>query len=44
VWLTDLRPAFGELRFFFEDELEERYRRDETQRRSKGVSQPVSVG
>jgi L-lysine 2,3-aminomutase len=44
VWLTDLRPAFGELRFFFEDELEERYRRDETQRRSKGVSQPVTVG
>jgi L-lysine 2,3-aminomutase len=44
VWLTDLRPAFGELRFFFEDELEERYRQDERQRRSKGVSRPVTVG
>jgi KamA family protein len=29
TWLNDLRPAFGELRFFFEDELEERYRQDE---------------
>ncbi len=25
TWLSDLRPAFGEKRFFFEEELEERY-------------------
>ena len=23
TWLTDLRPAFGESRFFYEDELDE---------------------
>jgi L-lysine 2,3-aminomutase len=26
TWLSDLRPAFGDKRFFFEEELEERYR------------------
>ena len=26
TWLNELRPAFGEMRFFFEDELEEFYR------------------
>ena len=25
TWLSDLRPAFGEERFFFEEELERRY-------------------
>jgi len=25
TWLSDLRPAFGDKRFFFEEELEERY-------------------
>jgi KamA family protein len=28
AWLTDLRPAFGEKRFFFEEELERMYRQD----------------
>jgi KamA family protein len=44
VWLSDLRPAFGELRFFFEDELEKRYHRDETRRRTQETRQPVAVG
>jgi len=26
TWLNELRPAFGEPRFFFEDELEQFYR------------------
>ncbi len=26
LWLNELRPAFGEARFFFEDELEQYYR------------------
>jgi hypothetical protein len=25
TWLSDLRPAFGEKRFFFEKELDQRY-------------------
>lgn len=28
IWLSDLRPAFGQERFFFEAELERMYRRD----------------
>ena len=28
IWLNDLKPAFGEDKFFFEDELEEMYRTD----------------
>jgi L-lysine 2,3-aminomutase len=32
VWLSDLRPAFGEKRFFFEAELERMYRRDGARR------------
>lgn len=28
IWLNDLKPAFGEDKFFFEEELEEMYRRD----------------
>ncbi len=28
IWLDDLKPALGEEKFFFEDELEEMYRRD----------------
>ena len=28
TWLDELRPAFGEERFFFEDELEERFAHD----------------
>jgi hypothetical protein len=30
IWLSDLRPAFGEKRFFFEAELEAMYRQDES--------------
>ena len=26
AWLNELKPAFGEKRFFFEDELEQFYR------------------
>jgi hypothetical protein len=26
LWLSDLKPAFGEEKFFFEDELERRFR------------------
>ena len=37
VWLSDLRPAFGEKRFFFEAELERMYRRD-------GARQPRLAG
>ena len=37
VWLSDLRPAFGEKRFFFEAELERMYRRD-------GAGQPRLAG
>jgi KamA family protein len=44
VWLSDLRPAFGDLQFFFEDELEKRYRRDETPRRTQETRQPAAVG
>ncbi len=33
IWLSDLRPAFGEQRFFFEEELEKRYREDNLRRR-----------
>ncbi len=32
VWLSDLRPAFGEKKFFFEGELAKMYRRDEARR------------
>jgi hypothetical protein len=32
VWLSDLRPAFGDKRFFFEAELERMYRRDGARR------------
>jgi L-lysine 2,3-aminomutase len=32
VWLSDLRPAFGEQRFFFEAELERMYRHDGARR------------
>ena len=28
VWLTDLRPAFGETKFFWEDRLAEMYKDD----------------
>ncbi len=35
VWLSDLKPAFGEKRFFFEEELEKRYREDDDRRRVK---------
>jgi len=35
VWLDDLRPAFGESRFFFED--------PELEIRRKGTSQPREV-
>ncbi len=35
IWLSDLRPAFGERRFFFEEELGKRYREDNVRRRSK---------
>jgi hypothetical protein len=44
TWLSDLRPAFGELRFFFEDELEERYRQDELRCRTLRSGQLVAVG
>jgi hypothetical protein len=33
VWLSDLRPAFGEERFFFEAELERMYRWDGVRQR-----------
>ena len=33
IWLSDLRPAFGEQRFFFEEELGKRYREDNVGRR-----------
>ncbi|MGD2156457.1 MAG: hypothetical protein PVG32_06250 [Anaerolineales bacterium] len=29
IWLDDLKPAFGEEKFFFEDELDEMYEQDE---------------
>jgi len=29
IWLDDLTPAFGEEKFFFEDELDQMYRQDE---------------
>ncbi len=32
IWLSDLRPAFGERRFFFEEELGKRYREDNVRR------------
>lgn len=35
AWLTDLRPAFGEERFFFEEELEQMYREDGARRRGQ---------
>jgi L-lysine 2,3-aminomutase len=35
VWLNDLRPAFGEKRFFFEAELERMYRQDGARRRGR---------
>jgi hypothetical protein len=28
IWMDDLKPAFGEEKFFFEEELEELYRED----------------
>ncbi|KKM01432.1 hypothetical protein LCGC14_1794500 [marine sediment metagenome] len=33
TWLSDLRPAFDEERFFFEDELERMYREDRARQR-----------
>ena len=44
TWLSDLRPAFGEMRFFFEDELDERYREDELRCRTLETGQLVAVG
>jgi hypothetical protein len=42
IWLSDLRPAFGEKRFFFEEELEKRYREDNVRRRrSKPQKRPA---
>jgi KamA family protein len=35
VWLSDLRPAFGEKRFFFEAELERMYRKNGARRRGR---------
>lgn len=29
IWLNDLKPAFGEKKFFFEDELKEMYKADD---------------
>jgi L-lysine 2,3-aminomutase len=44
TWLSDLRPAFGETRFFFEDELEERYRQDDVRCRTAKSGRLVAVG
>jgi hypothetical protein len=42
IWLSDLRPAFGEPRFFFEEELGKRYREDNIRRRrSKPQKRPA---
>ncbi len=42
IWLSDLRPAFGEKRFFFEEELGKRYREDNVRRRrSKPQKRPA---
>ncbi len=42
IWLSDLRPAFGERRFFFEEELGKRYREDNVRRRrSKPQKRPA---
>jgi KamA family protein len=35
VWLSDLRPAFGEKHFFFEAELKRMYRRNGTRKRGR---------
>lgn len=43
TWLSDLRPAFGETRFFFEDELEKRYHQDETRCRTSKDRQLAAV-
>jgi KamA family protein len=34
TWLSDLRPAFGEEKFFFEDELQRMYERDRERQRA----------
>jgi KamA family protein len=44
TWLSDLRPAFGETRFFFEDELEKRYRQDEVRCRPSKDRRLAAVG
>jgi KamA family protein len=44
TWLSDLRPAFGETRFFFEDELEERYHQDKIRCRTSKDRQLAAVG
>lgn len=44
-WLNELRPAFGEDRLFYEDELERRYREDEERmRRFKGRRAAAAAG
>ena len=35
TWLSDLRPAFGDKRFFFEEELERRYSARKAHRHSR---------
>ena len=44
VWLSDLRPAFGEKRFFFEAELERMYRRDGARRRHRAGTAVTGPG
>ena len=39
IWLSELRPAFGEQRFFFEEELERKYREDEARQRGLGPNE-----
>jgi len=34
TWLNELRPAFGEEKFFFEDELQQMYERDRERQRA----------
>ena len=40
TWLSDLRPAFGEEKFFFEEELGSWYR--ESQKEDRNLSKPVA--
>jgi hypothetical protein len=43
TWLSDLRPAFGEKRFFYEDELEALHRGQQPQPQSDALD-PTLAG